>query len=151
MIYKVYKIASSLHAAKIPFLPRLFQSLIRLVFSAHIPFKSQIGEGTVLGYGGLGIVIHEKSIIGMKCIISSGVTIGGTSKKIGVPVIGDFVVIGSGAKILGPITIGANCVIGANAVVLTDVPANCLTVGVPARIVKENINIRDYNDILESF
>jgi serine O-acetyltransferase len=49
-------------------------------------------------------------------------------------VIGDNVDIGTGAKVLGPITIGNNAVIGANAVVLTDVPENCVAVGIPATI-----------------
>jgi serine O-acetyltransferase len=42
--------------------------------------------------------------------------------------------IGAGAKILGPIKIGNNVVIGANAVVITDVPDDCIAVGVPAVI-----------------
>ena len=42
--------------------------------------------------------------------------------------------VGAGAKILGPIVVGDNAVIGANAVVLTDVPANAVAVGIPARV-----------------
>jgi serine O-acetyltransferase len=42
--------------------------------------------------------------------------------------------IGAGAKVLGNIRIGDNVLIGANAVVITDVPANCIAVGVPAVI-----------------
>ncbi|MBD3794095.1 MAG: serine acetyltransferase [Campylobacterales bacterium] len=52
--------------------------------------------------------------------------------------------ISTGAKIIGPIQIGKNCVIGANAVVLTDIPDNCVAVGIPAKIIKENIDISDY-------
>ena len=44
------------------------------------------------------------------------------------------------AKVLGPIRIGDNVVVGANAVVIHDVPANCVVAGVPAKIIKENIN-----------
>lgn len=40
----------------------------------------------------------------------------------------------AGAKVLGEVTIGDGAVIGANAVVLSDVPANALAVGVPAKI-----------------
>ncbi len=40
----------------------------------------------------------------------------------------------AGAKILGPVRIGDNVHIGANAVVITDLPDNCLAVGVPAVI-----------------
>jgi serine O-acetyltransferase len=52
----------------------------------------------------------------------------------GSPVIGHRVDIGAGAKILGTIHVGDDACIGANAVVLTDVPANAIAVGVPARI-----------------
>lgn len=61
-----------------------------------------------------------------------------------VPVIGDNVQISTGSKILGPVHIGDNVVIGANSTVLKDIPSNCVAVGSPARIIKENINIKDY-------
>lgn len=68
--------------------------------------------------------------------IFQGVTIG-LKKNLGeYPTIGDNVQIGAGAKILGKITIGDNVRIGANAVVLTDVPSNCIAVGIPAKIKK---------------
>jgi serine O-acetyltransferase len=54
-------------------------------------------------------------------------------------VIGAGAYIGTGARILGPVCIGQNSVIGANAVVLQDVPANSVAVGIPARIIRENI------------
>ena len=38
---------------------------------------------------------------------------------------------------MGAIKIGNNVDIGANAVVITDVPDNCIAVGVPARIIKK--------------
>jgi serine O-acetyltransferase len=50
------------------------------------------------------------------------------------PQIGDHVDIGTGAKLLGNIRIGNRVAIGANAVVLTDVPDDCIAVGVPATI-----------------
>jgi hypothetical protein len=56
----------------------------------------------------------------------------------GSPVMGDRVDIGAGAKILGAITIGDDVSIGANAVVLTDVPANSIAVGIPARILSRS-------------
>jgi serine O-acetyltransferase len=48
--------------------------------------------------------------------------------------LGNRVDIGAGAKILGPIKIGDDVLIGANAVVITDIPADSIAVGVPARI-----------------
>ena len=44
--------------------------------------------------------------------------------------------IGTGAVILRGVKIGNGAVIGANAVVTTDLPANCIAVGVPAKVIK---------------
>ncbi len=89
----------------------------------------------VLGYQGLGIVIHKDAVVGSNVHIDQGVTIGGNAKEVGVPTIGDGVYVGAGAKILGPIHIGKGAKIGANAVVLCDVPEGATAVGIPARIV----------------
>lgn len=52
-------------------------------------------------------------------------------------VIGNFVWIASGAIITQGVTIGENAVVGANSVVTKDVPANCVVVGVPAKIMRK--------------
>ena len=52
-----------------------------------------------------------------------------------VPTIGNGVYVGAGAKIIGKLAIGDRARIGANAVVLSDVPAGCTAVGIPARIL----------------
>lgn len=54
--------------------------------------------------------------------------------------VGDNVWIGGNAIILQGVTIGDNVVIGAGSVVTKDIPDNCLVIGNPARIIKENIN-----------
>ncbi len=52
-------------------------------------------------------------------------------------VIGDNVWIGDKASILAGVTIGEGAVIGANAVITKDVPAYCIAIGNPARIIKK--------------
>lgn len=129
----------------IPFLPNLINKIfIRLLFGCQLGVGTKFGTDVDLGYGGLGVVIHERAVIGNGVNIGTGVTIGGTTKKYGVPVIGDSSIISSGAKIIGPVTIGKGCVIGANAVVLQSIPDNSVAVGVPAVIIKQNIRIADY-------
>lgn len=51
-------------------------------------------------------------------------------------VIEDGAWIGAGAAILDGVRIGRGAVIGANAVVTRDVPAHCLAVGSPARVIR---------------
>lgn len=50
--------------------------------------------------------------------------------------IGKGVWIGGGSVILPGITIGENSVIGAGSVVVKDIPANCIAVGNPCRVIK---------------
>jgi len=143
-VHNWYYFLHYLYRNKIPLLPKLVSYLIRFIFSALIPHTASIGKGTVFGYGGLGIVIHARAVLGEYCHVDQNITIGGTSKKREVPIIGNHVYIGAGAKILGPIKIGNNIVIGANAVVITDIPDGSLVVGVPAKIVKSGIRMQDY-------
>lgn len=145
LVLFIYNLVYKLNSFKIPILPELINKvIIRLVFGCQIGTGAKLGEKVILGYGGLGIVIHKRSIIGNNVNIGTNVTIGGTSGKFRVPEIGDNTIISSGAKIIGEIKVGSNCVIGANAVVIKDIPDNCLAVGIPAKIIKTNINIDDY-------
>lgn len=50
--------------------------------------------------------------------------------------IGDNVWIGGSVTICPGVTIGSNTTIGAGSVVVKDIPANCVAVGNPARVVK---------------
>ncbi|WP_310052056.1 DapH/DapD/GlmU-related protein [Agrilutibacter niabensis] len=135
MVLRLYRLSHWLWSLKVPILPRIISTAIRIVFSAVVPPSATIGRGVVLGYGGLGIVIHARAVVGNRVLISPNVTIGGRSGKHDVPVIGDDVLIGAGAKILGPVKVGAGARIGANAVVLHDVPDGATAVGVPATLV----------------
>src|SRR5690606_31485206 len=64
----------------------------------------------------------------------------GREKKMTQPVkIGNQVWIGMNVTVLKGVNIGDHAVIAAGAVVTRDVPARCLAAGVPAKIIKENI------------
>ena len=128
----------------------MFVLLNRLVFGCYIGAGVRMGRGVSLGYGALGIVIHDRAIIGDDVRIGPGVTIGGRSKLNDVPVLHDRCVISTGAKILGPIQIGEESVVGANAVVVKDVDPRTVVAGVPAVCINREIAIADYHDGISS-
>ncbi len=140
MMQAVWRLSNRLHRWRIPVLPKICYAFNRIVFSAVVPPGVQMGESVLLGYKGLGIVIHRRAVIGNRVNIGAHVTIGGRGKHYEVPVIEDDVMIGTGAKILGPVRIGKGASIGANAVVLHDVPAGATAVGIPARILSSSDN-----------
>ncbi len=140
----LYRFSRWAYKRRIPLVPRFVDYISRAVFACWIPHKARIGADVVVGYGGLGIVIHDDVIIGERTHIDQGVTIGGNARTAGVANVGRDVYIGAGAKILGPVMIGDGSVIGANAVVTKDVPASSVAVGIPARIVKTGIRSDEF-------
>lgn len=59
-----YRISRWLYQHHVPFFPELITLIIFLVHNLKIPYQANIGEGMQFGYGGMGVVIHSKSIIG---------------------------------------------------------------------------------------
>ena len=139
-----YRFGNFAYRFHIPFIPLLMKLFIRIIFNSAIDCSTKIGEKSIFSYGGIAVVIHKDTIIGESVTIAQCVTIGGRSKKKGVPIIENNVYLGAGSKILGNITIGEGSVIGANAVVINSVPPNCIAVGVPAKIIKYDISKDDY-------
>lgn len=72
-----YRISRWLYLHHIPFLPKLVTLLIFLIYNSKIPYQAKIGKGTKFGYGGMGVVVHSKAVIGDNCSIDQQVTIGG--------------------------------------------------------------------------
>lgn len=132
-----YRISRWLYLHHIPFLPKLVTLLIFLIYNSKIPYQAKIGKGTKFGYGGMGVVVHSKAVIGDNCSIGQQVTIGGGNNRYpGLPKIGNNVRISKGAIVFGGITIGNNVTVGANAVVTKPVPDNAIVAGVPAKILR---------------
>lgn len=132
-----YRISRWLYLHHIPLLPNLITLLIFLIYNSKVSYKCEIGAGTKLGYGGIGVVIHQDAKIGKNVSIGQQVTIGGGNNHYpGVPTIGDNVMIHKGAIVFGGITVGNNAEIGANAVVNKPVPENAVVVGVPGKVIR---------------
>src|SRR5580704_1768186 len=121
------------------FLYKLLKPVSEILTGIELPCEVKLGRRFRIDHFG-GIVISGDAVFGEDCVIRNGVTVGlKNTGHSGSPIIGDRVDIGAGAKILGPIRIGNDVAIGANAVVLTDVPANSIAVGVPARIISRKL------------
>ena len=110
--------------------------VLRFIYPNRINFYLQIAGGVGGGFfpqhAWSTIIGADK--IGCNFQVWQNVTIGKKYSGGGWPTIGDNVKICAGACVLGDIHIGNNVTIGANAVVLTDIPDNCIAVGVPAVI-----------------
>lgn len=142
--YYLYKVSNYLDIYKLSIFSKCVVIFNRLLFGAYIPSSCILGKKVRFGYGGSGVVLHGRCIVGSGTIICPGVVIGGTSKSIDVPKVGDNCFLGAGAKIIGPITIGSNVFVAPNSVVTKSIPCNSLAVGIPAKVIKTNININDY-------
>jgi serine O-acetyltransferase len=135
-------VASSqpLHLAPgVPLLPRLLSQLSRQLTGVEIHPGARIGRSVFIDHG-MGVVIGETSVVGDKCLLYQGVTLGGTGKEHGKrhPTLKENVVVGAGAKVLGAITVGANTRIGAGSVVLRNVAPDSTVVGIPGRVIHQS-------------
>ncbi len=112
------------------------------IFGLELPRSVPVGEDLEIVHGGVGIVIHSKSIIGNRVKIYPGVNLGradiyrpiSESRFEGI-VIGNDVVLSAGCKILckeGVLKVGRGTVIGANAVLLESTGDWEIWAGIPA-------------------
>ena len=130
IVMKFYRIERWCYLHHLTFFARLIYRYIYLQFNCQVPYTTVIEEDVEIVHG-IGIVLHQNSVIGKGTKIYQNVTIGNANG----PRIGENCIIGAGAVVLGDITIGDNVRIGANSVVLKDVPSNATAVGAPARII----------------
>lgn len=137
----LYRFGHFIHRLGLKKIALLISWINRFLFAVWIPSSCIIGHNFSLGYWGLGVVIHSKTIIGKNCTIAQNVTIARKGAPGDAPIIGDNVYVGAGACILGPVKIGNNVIIGANSVVTKDVPSNCVVAGIPAKVINLNSSV----------
>lgn len=138
----LYRVSHFFYRYKIKPLSWLFCSLNQFIYGIEIAAACKIGPGLFIPHSH-GTVIGAFSI-GANATVFQGATLGAkylafdfdNSSR---PMLGDNVTVGSGAKVLGGIYIGSNSTVGANSVVVSDVPSDCLVVGIPA-IIKKSRN-----------
>lgn len=123
-------------------------------FRIYSGFRLSVNHGgrLIIGSGyinyGANIGCFNQITIGENVAISENVTIRDSDNhqmnypgyQTSQPItIGNHVWIGMNATILKGVTIGSGAVIAAGAVVTRDVPEGCLAGGVPARVLKRNV------------
>jgi serine O-acetyltransferase len=118
--------------------------LLKLI-GVEIPRSVSIGSNFELAHGGVGVVIHSRSIIGNRVKIYPGVTIGRAdihksmdqSLFEGIQ-IEDDVILSPGVKVLGKkgvLKVATGTVVGANAVLLQTTGEWEIWAGIPASCV----------------
>jgi len=116
--------------------------------TAVVAASTTIGAGvyvnagcTIGGAATLGdfVFVNRAASVGHHTRLDDFVSVGPGATLTGSLCIGRGAVIGAGAVILPQLEIGANAVIGAGSVVTQSVPAACLAVGNPARVVKTGL------------
>lgn len=138
-ILQLYKVSRSLYLKGLERGAKYIKNFIFHKFNSVVPYTAQLSDNVKFGYGGIGVVVHSKAIIGNNVKISQNVTIGSRGET---PIIGDNVFIGPGSKCLGG-KIGSNVVIGANSVIINNIKDNCVVAGVPAKVI--SYEIEKYN------
>ena len=116
---------------------------------AHVSRRTAVGEGSRIE---VGAIVAAFSHLGNHVVVNRGVTVGHhtrigafTTIQPGANIAGqceiaDRCYIGIGANIIDGIRIGSRAVIGAGSVVSADVPDRAMVMGLPARVVKRNID-----------
>jgi maltose O-acetyltransferase len=126
----------------------LVGTVVPIEIVSHEGSHISIGEHTFINYGA-SITAYREVRIGRHCLLGHHLRIidrneyGFEQREIAQPaapvLIEDHVWIGAHVIILPGVRIGRHSAIGAGSVVTKDVPANCLVVGNPARVLRQTI------------
>jgi acetyltransferase EpsM len=117
--------------------------------SALLSLTARLGQGSIIARGanigshcGIGqhVLVGRGVLVGHHTNIADFVTVQMGANIAGACKIGHATYIGMSATVIDHISIGEHSVIGAGAVVTENIPSRVLAVGVPARIIKENID-----------
>jgi maltose O-acetyltransferase len=119
--------------------------IVPIEFVSYKDARISIGDHTFINYGS-SISAYKQVRVGCHCLLGHHTLIvdrnehGVEHRELAPPprqvIIEDHVWVGSRVVILPGVFVGHHSVIGAGSVVTKDIPANCLAVGNPARVVR---------------
>lgn len=115
--------------------PTKYNWVVQHVDKLQLGYKTDIGVFTYIN-AQYGVTIEDDVQIGSHCSIYSVSTI---DQKQGPVVLKKGCRIGSHSLVMPGVTVGENAVIGAFSFVNTDIPANVIAVGVPAKVIKKTM------------
>jgi serine O-acetyltransferase len=127
-----HRVAHELYRLSVPVIPRVLSEMAHARTGIDIHPGTSIGKEFFIDHG-TGVVIGETSIIGDRCKLYQGVTLGALSFPKNAegglikglprhPILEPGVTVYSGATILGRVTIGAGSIIGGNVWITNDIP-----------------------------
>ena len=99
----------------------------------NLGYKTDIGAFTYIN-ARFGVILEDDVQIGSHCSIYSISTIDNKQGKV---VLKRNCKVGSHSTIMPGVTIGENSIVGAHSFVTSDIPDNCIAVGVPAVVIKK--------------
>lgn len=116
--------------------------------TAHVAHTAELGPGTIVGVGaivasharlGAHVLLNRASSVGHHTMLGDHASVQTGAHVAGSCVVGPQTYIGMGAVVVDHRSVGAGCVVGAGAVVTIDLPDRVRALGVPARIVAEEV------------
>lgn len=113
--------------------PTKYNWVVQNIDGFQLGYKTDIGAFTYIN-AKFGVIIEDDVQIGSHCSIYSISTI---DNKQGQVVLKKNCRIGSHSTVMPGVIVGKNSIIGAHSFVNCDIPANCVAVGVPVRIIKD--------------
>lgn len=132
---KLYRIMRFLYLHKIPFLPKLIQLLIFLIYNSKVTGDSVIGKGTYFVCKGISTVLIPGTVIGDNCVLGLRFSTVRQFPYKNVPIIGNNVWIGPNVIVAGPVIIEDDVIIVSGSYVTKSVPRGAIVSGNPAKIV----------------
>ena len=129
-----HRVAHELYKLSVPVIPRIISELAHARTGIDIHPGAAIEEEFFIDHG-TGVVIGETTVIGKRCRLYQGVTLGALSFPKDAdgnpikglprhPILEDRITVYAGATILGRVTIGSDSIIGGNVWLTADVPPN---------------------------
>ena len=106
-----------------------------IMMGAIINIGAIIGDGTMID---MGAVLGGRATVGKNCHIGAGTVLAGVVEPASATpvIIEDNVLIGANAVVIEGCRVGHDAVVAAGAIVVSDVPANAVVAGCPARVIK---------------